>query len=80
MTDFATLPSERGKGLASILLNNLEEEARKRGTEYFYTIARSRSFGMNKVFKRAGYEYTGKLINNCNMCGEIENMYIWCKS
>jgi len=79
MTDFATLPSERGKGLATILLNNLEEEARKRGIKYFYTIARSRSLGMNKVFKRAGYEYTGKLINNCNMCGEMENMYIWCK-
>ena len=79
MTDFATLPSERGKGLASILLLELEEEARKRGVKYFYTIARSRSLGMNKVFKRAGYKFTGKLINNCNMCGELENMYIWCK-
>ena len=80
MTDFATLPSERGKGLASILLRSLEEEAENRGIKNFYTIARCRSLGMNKVFLKGGYKFTGKLINNCNICGDMENMAIWCKS
>ncbi len=80
MTDFATLPSHRGKGLASILLNFLEKEVKKKGITNVYTIARSRSFGMNRVFKKAGYDRTGKLINNCCICGNFENMTVWCKS
>ncbi|MFP4498398.1 MAG: putative beta-lysine N-acetyltransferase, partial [Vulcanimicrobiota bacterium] len=80
MTDFATLPSQRGKGLASILLQYLEEQTRKSGISDFYTIARSRSFGMNRVFKNAGYKMTGKLVNNCCISGQLENMTIWCKS
>jgi putative beta-lysine N-acetyltransferase len=79
MTDFATRPTERGKGLASILLRKLENEVLKKEITSFYTIARSQSLGMNRVFKRAGYEYTGKLINNCHICGNFENMSIWCK-
>lgn len=80
MTDFATLPSERGRGLACIILKFLEEKIVERGISALYTIARSRSVGMNKVFKRAGYEYTGKLVNNCHICGSFENMSIWCKN
>ena len=80
MTDFATLPSSRGKGLASILLNYLEKEVKKKGISNVYTIARSRSFGMNRVFKKAGYDRTGKLINNCCICGSFENMTVWCKT
>lgn len=79
MTDFATLPSQRGKGLAGILLDHLEKKAYDEGVRYFYTIARSRSFGMNLVFHRAGYNFTGKLKNNCSICGQLENMSIWCK-
>jgi putative beta-lysine N-acetyltransferase len=80
MTDFATRPTERGKGLASILLHKLEEDVSKIGINALYTIARCRSFGMNKVFKKAGYKHTGKLINNCHICGNLENMSIWCKT
>ena len=79
MTDFATLPSQRGKGLAGKLLYRLEKSAYDQGVRYFYTIARSRSFGMNRVFRKAGYEFTGKLKNNCSICGQLENMSIWCK-
>lgn len=79
MTDFATLPSQRGKGLALRLLKKLEGEARERGIKCFYTIARSCSVGMNKVFKKAGYQFTGKLIKNCNISGKLENMSVWCK-
>ncbi|MCD4785618.1 MAG: putative beta-lysine N-acetyltransferase [Candidatus Eremiobacteraeota bacterium] len=79
MTDFATLTSERGKGLASVLLTNLEKAIEKKDIKCLYTLARSKSVGMNVVFKKAGYEFTGKAKNNCNICGEFENMSIWCK-
>ena len=80
MTDFATLPSQRGKGLATALLKYLEKEVSERGITNLYSIARSRSFGMNYVLKKAGYERTGKLINNCYICNDFENMTVWCKT
>lgn len=80
MTDFATLPSERGHGLALRLLAGLEEEMADRGLANLYTIARARSFGMNRVFYNRGYEMTGTLANNCHIAGSFEDMHVWCRS
>lgn len=79
MTDFATAPKARGQGAASYLLMELEEELAKRDYQSLYTIARSISYSMNKVFKQAGYEYTGKMIKNCHIGGKLEDMNLWCK-
>lgn len=79
MTDFATSPNERGKGLAPFILYNLEKVLQEHEYRTVYTIARSSSFSMNKVFKSAGYHYTGTLINNCNIAGGFEDMNVWCK-
>ncbi|HQA50944.1 MAG TPA: putative beta-lysine N-acetyltransferase [Syntrophomonadaceae bacterium] len=79
MTDFATLPQERGQGLASIILHNLESYLKSRNYRCVYSIARSTSFSMNAVFKSAGYSYTGTLINNCNIAGGLEDMNVWYK-
>ncbi|QGT99815.1 Beta-lysine acetyltransferase [Candidatus Syntrophocurvum alkaliphilum] len=80
MTDFATLSSEQGNGLASILLENLESTLPEKNIHCLYTIARSTSFGMNMVFAKHGYRYTGTLVNNCNISGGFEDMNVWCKS
>jgi putative beta-lysine N-acetyltransferase len=80
MTDFATSPDERGKGLAPFILYNLEKVLQEHEYRTAYTIARSSSFSMNKVFKSAGYHYTGTLTNNCNISGGFEDMNVWCKS
>jgi putative beta-lysine N-acetyltransferase len=80
MTDFATLSSEQGKGLASFILHRLEEELQKKGIKCFYSIARSTSVGMNLTFSRASYQYTGTLVNNCNISGGFEDMNVYCKS
>jgi putative beta-lysine N-acetyltransferase len=79
MTDFATLPSQRGSGHASYILHQLEDELKKRDYHALYSIARATSYGMNKVFKEAAYEYTGRLIQNCHIAGELEDMNLWSK-
>ena len=77
MTDFATLPEGRGKGLALNLLKAGEEIARQEGLLTLYTIARAPSVGMNLTFKRAGYRFSGTLVHNTWIFGRIESMNVW---
>ncbi|WP_440951841.1 putative beta-lysine N-acetyltransferase [Methanococcoides sp. FTZ1] len=77
MTDFATLPEFRGKGLSYHLLIRMAEEMRSIGIRTAFTIARAGSYGMNIVFAKCGYEYCGRLVNNTNISGNIESMNIW---
>jgi len=79
LTDCATRPDIRGKGIMSHILGFLEGELERRKYICAYTMARSRSFGMNKVFHGLQYEFAGRLINNCDIFGCYENMNIWVK-
>jgi putative beta-lysine N-acetyltransferase len=79
MTDFATLPSERGKHLACYLLQELERDLPARGIVNLYTLARSSIVGMNRVFHHLGYRFTGRLVKNCHIGGKFEDMLCWCK-
>ena len=79
MTDFATLPAARGAGCAQVLLRRMEDAMRERGKPIGYTIARAVSYGMNIVFARAGYAFTGTLVNNTGIAGQLESMNIWWK-
>jgi putative beta-lysine N-acetyltransferase len=79
MTDFATLPEFRGRGCANSLLAKMEEEVPKLGIRNFFTIARAMSYGMNITFARNGYDFSGRLVNNTNICGSIESMNVWYK-
>jgi putative beta-lysine N-acetyltransferase len=79
LTDCATFKTQRGKGLMYSLLTALEDDLRDRGIMTGYTLARARSVGMNRVFYRLGYEYSGRLLNNCDIYGEFEDMNIWVK-
>lgn len=79
MTDCATTPKARGKGLMQHILKRLETDVKKLGIQNVYTMARAKSKGMNKVFFRLGYEYSGRLINNCDIFGNFEDMNIWVK-
>jgi putative beta-lysine N-acetyltransferase len=80
MTDFATRAAHRGRGLASGLLQFMEESLRERRIGLAYTIARALSMGMNTVFARAGYVFGGTLYNNTQISGRIESMNVWYKS
>jgi len=79
MTDFATLPDHRKKGLSSFLLQTMENYLENLGIKTAYTIARSLSYGMNITFAGMGYTYSGTLINNTNIAGNLEDMNIWYK-
>lgn len=79
MTDFATRPDCRGKGLAQVLLGTLEEAAATEGITTAYTIARSYSAGMNITFAKNDYQFSGTLTNNTNISGGLESMNVWHK-
>ncbi len=79
LTDCATHPSERGKGLMSVILDALEQDLRKAGYICAYTMARARSYGMNAAFQALGYEFNGRMINNCDIYGAFEDMNLWVK-
>ena len=79
MTDCATTPKARNKGLMQHILIALEENLKKMNIKTAYTLARANSISMNKVFFRLNYEYSGRLINNCDIFGNYEDMNIWVK-
>lgn len=79
MTDFATLPECRGRGIAQHLLQEMEMEMARRHIPTIYTIARACSAGMNITFAKNGYRYSGTLINNTNISGHLESMNLWYK-
>ena len=81
MTDCATRPDQRGRGLMAHILSKLESDLLSRfGIRDLYTIARAEEVGMNCVFSKLGYEYTGRLVNNCRMPSGWESMNVWCKN
>jgi putative beta-lysine N-acetyltransferase len=79
MTDCATSPEAQGQGLMQHLLAALETDLKAQGIMTAYTLARGLSVGMNKVFFRLGYEFSGRLVNNCDIFGSFEDMNIWVK-
>ncbi len=81
MTDFAVLPEFRGMKIGTKLLLFMEDWI-KHNTDISvsYTIARLREPGMNVVFLKGGYIYTGTLINNTYIFNGIESMNVYYKS
>lgn len=80
MTDFATLPEYQGNGFGVYLLQKMEDEMHRRNIMTAYTIARALSCGINKIFAKMGYTYSGTLFNNTNISGNFESMNVWYKS
>lgn len=79
MTDFATRPDCRGRGLANYLLARAEAAVQELGITMAYTIARAYSPGMNITFARNGYTFSGTLTHNTQIFGELESMNVWYK-
>lgn len=79
ITDCATYKAYRGKGLLSELVYHLEQELKSRSFTASFSLSRALSTGINMVLGKHGYNYTGRLINNCNIMGSFEDMNIWVK-
>ncbi|WP_349410658.1 putative beta-lysine N-acetyltransferase [Pseudalkalibacillus sp. SCS-8] len=77
LTDCATLPEHRKKGLMKMLIAKLEHELKEQQIYCAYSIARALSFGMNAVFHQRYYEYKGRFTNNCNIYNKLEDMNLW---
>ena len=80
MTDCATYPEHRGKGILSNIIDQLEEELKNKNFITLYSLSRAINPGINMVLSKHNYQYKGRLINNCNICGEFEDMNIWIKN
>ncbi len=80
MTDFATRPDCRGRGLANYLLAQAESAVEKLGIKTAHTIARAYSPGMNITFARNGYTFSGTLTHNTQISGKLESMNVWYKA
>ncbi len=80
MTDFAVNPDYRKMGIAGALLRALEEECCDLDIKCCFTIARACSHGINSLFSKGDYSFSGRLINNTNISGSLESMNVWYKS
>ncbi len=80
ITDCATYPEYRGKGLLASLIASLETDLKAKGFLTAYSLARAINPGINKALSRQGYKYGGRLLNNCHICGGFEDMNIWSKN
>jgi len=80
VTDFAILPKYRGYNYSMHLMKKMEKVMMAAGIKTAYTMTRSGSPSMNKIFGKSGYKYGGTLWNNNQISGGIESMNIWFKS
>ncbi|MBC2582511.1 putative beta-lysine N-acetyltransferase [Clostridium sp. DJ247] len=79
ITDCATYPKYRGKGILSNVIYSLESDLKDRGFITLYSLSRAINSSINFVLSKHGYKFRGTLINNCNICGGFEDMNIWVK-
>lgn len=79
ITDCATYPQYRGRGILPNLIQHLEQDLRKKGFHTLYSLSRAINPGINKSLSKLEYRYGGRLVNNCHICGGFEDMNIWVK-
>ncbi|OPX90087.1 MAG: N-acetyltransferase YodP [Pelotomaculum sp. PtaB.Bin104] len=80
ITDCATYPEHRGRGILPNLILELEHDLQRTGFLNLYSLSRAINPGINQAFAKLGYTYRGRLVNNCHICGSFEDMNIWVKS
>lgn len=80
ITDCATYPAYGGNGILSNIIYSLECDLKSKGFITLYSLSRSINPSINFVLSKHNYNYTGRLINNCNICGTFEDMNIWVKN
>lgn len=80
LTDCATHPIMRGRGLMQSLLTGLLEDLDNLDFSTAFTMARANQAGMNIVFKRLGFSYDGMMVQSCRIGQGIEDMNVWSRS
>lgn len=80
ITNCATYPAFRGKGILSNIIHSLECDLKIRGFHTLYSLSRSINPSINFALSKHNYSFTGRLVNNCTICGAFEDMNIWVKN
>jgi putative beta-lysine N-acetyltransferase len=80
ITDCATYPEHRGRGILPNLIHSLEQELSQKGFYTLYSLSRAINLGINRTLRKLDYRYCGRLVNNCHICGGFEDMNIWVKN
>lgn len=79
ITDCATYHEHRGRGILPNLIQHLEQDLRQKDFYTLYSLSRAINLGINKSLSKLKYQYCGRLVNNCHICGSFEDMNIWIK-
>lgn len=80
LTDCATRPSHRGRGLMKAILDDLIDDLRALDYPTAYTLARARVPGINLAFQRLGFVFRGTMAQSCRIGDGLEDMNIWSRS
>ncbi|OOM81370.1 putative beta-lysine N-acetyltransferase [Clostridium sp. BL-8] len=80
ITDCATYPAYGGNGVLSNIIHSLECDLKAKGFMTLYSLSRAINPSINYVLSKHNYTFTGRMVNNCNICGTFEDMNIWVKN
>lgn len=80
ITDCATYPAYGGNGILSSIIHSLECDLKAKGFMTLYSLSRAINPSINYVLSKHNYAFTGRMVNNCNICGTFEDMNIWVKN
>ncbi|MDP3882188.1 MAG: GNAT family N-acetyltransferase [Nanoarchaeota archaeon] len=84
LSEMATLPEHRGRGISTSLTQALVHEISSK-VDLIYAEARACSLSVNKVFHNLGFNFAGRLMKQCILSGcydieengPYENLNVW---
>lgn len=79
ITDCATYPEYSNKGILSDIINSLEASLKAKGFITLYSLSRAIIPSINYVLSKHNYTFSGRMVNDCNICSTFEDMNIWVK-
>jgi len=77
LTDCATRPDQRGRGLMQAILGDLMDDLRAMDYPTAFTLARARIPGVNLAFQRLGFDLQGTMVQSCRIGDGLEDMNVW---
>ncbi len=77
LTDCATRPEHRGRGLMQAILTDLIGDLQRINYSTAFTLARASIPGVNLAFDRLGFELHGTMRSSCRIGGGLEDMNVW---
>ena len=80
LTDCATLPEFRKRGLMQVLLSDLMWDLEQRDYFSVHTFSRARIPGINILFKKLGFDFCGCVHRSCRIGDGLEDMNIWIRA